>query len=134
VTLIDDLIPVVDETRELIADLGLRRYSVALRLRTWDGGALGRGTATDVDTDVEPTPRVRPPSPHRIATSGGAVLDGDRVVDRISATYDEDDLTGGALAAGEEFSWLIDGNPYSLINQPEKQTFGWKVLLRRKNR
>jgi hypothetical protein len=131
-TLREDLVPVVDEMRTLVGDLGLRRFTVVTRKRTWSGSEVGRGTVTDVDTTLAPIPRVRPPSPHLIATSGGKVEEGDRIVDRISATYSEDALTGGSLTNSQDVLWLIDGDAYHLVGKPEKQTFGWRVQLRRR--
>lgn len=130
-TLRDDLIPVVDEARGMVAELGLRLHTVVVRVRTWDGGVPGRGMSTNVDTTLEPTPRVRPPSVRRRVAEPGRYEDGDQTVDRISATYTAAELDGSPLAAGQECLWLIDGEPHRVVGKPDERLFGWEVQLRR---
>lgn len=86
-TLRDDLLPVVDSLRDLPNQFGLRRYTVTLRSRTWPGGAPGLGTPVSVDTVITPPPKVRSLSPKEIADSGGAYLDGDFMVEKITPSY-----------------------------------------------
>lgn len=128
----DDLIPLVDEVRSEIVDevAGLRLSTVVVRTRTWSGGELGRGTPTDVDLELEPKPRVRDPEPRQRSAAPGKFEDGDRVVDKVSATYTSDELDGGELAAGAELFWLIDGEPYRVVSVDEKY-LGWEAHLRR---
>lgn len=129
----DDLIDLVDSVRDEVIDqeAGLRLHAVQTRLRSWSGGEPGAGSATDTDTTLSPTPRVRPPSPRLEQGPGGKVEEGDRIVDRLSATLDEADLTGGTLSGGQEFYWLIDGEPYRVVGQPQKRFLEWRVHLRR---
>ena len=42
-TLRDDLLPVFDEVRPLLDELGFRLYTITMRLSTWDGGRPGLG-------------------------------------------------------------------------------------------
>ena len=130
-TLRTDLIPVVDEARDLIDDLGLRLYTVQTVTRTWSGARRGEGTATDVAVTLSPTPKVSDPPPRRNPELGGRTEVGERQVSRISASYDVDDLTGGALGASQEFFWLLDGVPYRVVGIPEKRAFEWRVQLAR---
>jgi len=134
VTLRSDLIPVVDDARELVDDLGLRPYTVAVRTRTWSGGRVGGGTASNADVTLAPRPRVREPSPRLQAAEPGRYEAGDRVVDRISATYTEADLDGDGLSADKERVWLIDGDEYRVVGKPLKRNFEWRVQLRRRTR
>lgn len=129
----DELIAVVDEIRQdiLVDETGLRLHVVETRLRSWSGGQPGKGTPTDTTVELEPRPRVRPPAPRLIAESGGKVQDGDRILDRISATYDEADLTGGTLAAGTEWAILIDDEPYRVVDKPRAGYLGWSMQVRR---
>ena len=129
-TLRDDLVPVIDESRQLVAELGLRAYSVVVRTRTWSGGEPGLGTATDEDLVLAPTPKVSEPGPRLVAAAPGIVEEGDRYVSRISRTYTEEELVGGALAAHQELLWVIDGEPHRVVGRPEKRSFEWKVHLR----
>lgn len=129
----DDLIGVVDEVRGDVIDTeaGLRLFAVKTRTRTWSGGEVGRGTAIDVETPLTPKPRVRAPAPHHVLAAPGRYEDGDRIVDRISATYTEAELDGGTLTTAKEFYWLIDSEPYRVIGKPEKRYLEWRVQLRR---
>jgi len=129
-TLRDDLIPVVDETRQLIDDLGLRLYTVKTRRRTWDGGAPGAGSSSDVDVTLDPRPKVKEPSPRMVAAAPGTYETGDRVVHRISADYTKAQLDGGAIADDEEWHVLIDGYPYRVVSTLEK-AFEWRIHCRR---
>lgn len=127
----DDMIAIADAGRDIAVDLGLRLHTVIVRTRTWDGDEVGRGTATDVDLVLEPAPKVRAPTPKEVATSGGIIEEGDRMVDRISATYTRAQLDGRPIAAATEVFWLIDGDPYRLVQEPREGFLGWSVTLRR---
>jgi hypothetical protein len=129
----DDLITLVDEIREdIIDDLAeLRLHTVRTVLRTWTGAQPGLGTATDTKVDLAPKPRVRAPSPRLVTAAPGKFEEGDRVVDRVSATYTEAQLTGGTLTAKQEWWWEVDGDAYRVVAQPEKRYLDWRVHLRR---
>lgn len=131
-TLRDDLIPVVDDARRMIdVDLGLRLHTVVLRRITWSGGAPGLGTPSHADLELEPKPKVRDPAPRERVAEPGRFEEGDRVVEKISATYTEEQLNGGTLADEEEFMWLINGEPYRVVGKPLEKLLGWSVQLRR---
>lgn len=97
-TLRDQLLSVVDQLRYLPAQFGVRRYTVTLRTRTWSGDAPGRGTPTDVDTVLTPTPRVSVMSTDEIAASGGTYREGDFVINAITPRYTSP-TTGGYTPA-----------------------------------
>jgi hypothetical protein len=132
----DDLIPIVDTIREQVIDVavGLRLHTVETRLRVWSGGELGRGAATNTDTTLDPKPKVNLITPRLVQASGGKYLDGDRVVEKISATYTEAQLDGGTVATGREFYWLIDDEPYEVVGKPRKGFLGWSIVLRPRRR
>lgn len=135
-TLRDDLQPVIDNGRQLVTDLGLRPYTVATRLRVWSGAKIGIGNDVDpnyvdTDADISPTAKVSYPTPNYTYASPGKFEDGDIFVSRISREYTEEELTGGTLAANEEWMWVIDGKHYRLVGKPEKRNFEWRVHLRR---
>ncbi len=131
-----ELIGLVDGVRDEVIDeeIGLRLHTVQTRRRTWSGGEVGRGTSTDVTVSLSPKPKVTDPASRFQPAAGGKFEAGDRYVTKISATYTAAQLTGGALAAGVEFAWLIDGQPYRVVGEPEEKYLGWKVHLRRMNR
>lgn len=92
-TLRDDLLPVVDEMRQIPDDLGLRRYSVFFRVRTWSGGKPGLGDPKDVDTYIVPKPKVRQLSTKEVAESAGTYEAGDYMIDKITPRF-VDEVTG----------------------------------------
>lgn len=83
----DDLLPVVDELRQLPDDFGIRLYSVILRTRTWKSGKPGIGQPTIVDVEILPKPRVRLLSTKEVAESGGTYHAGDFKVEKITPKY-----------------------------------------------
>src|SRR5713101_5514053 len=85
----DSLLSVVDCARQLVADLGLHRYSVILRTRTWSGTYPGEGSPTDVDVTITPRPRVRVMSPRDVASSGGTYREGHFKIDMITPRNDD---------------------------------------------
>jgi hypothetical protein len=127
----DDLLPVVDAGRELAEDLGLRQRVVKTRLRVWSGGVVGRGTATDTDTTISPAPKVREPPARFVHETAGRFQEGDLQITKISASIDDDDLTGGTLAAGREWFILVDGEPYRVVGRPEIRNFEKRLLVRK---
>lgn len=128
----DDLIPLVDELREQVIDgvAGLRIHTVATNAVQWMGGAPGRGLAVVTEVLLEPKPRVREPEPRLRQAAPGKYEDGDRIVDRVSLTYTQAELDGGALDADHEFYWTIDGDRYRVI-AVEERYLQWRVHLRR---
>ncbi|MEL6346883.1 MAG: hypothetical protein AAFV53_27470 [Myxococcota bacterium] len=133
-TLRDDIIPVIDEGRRLADELGLRRQTVVIRTRTWSGSEVGRGTPTDVDLTLSPTPKVRRLALRIIAASGGTFEQGDRQVTKISATYDREQLDGSELTEAQELLWLINGEEHTLVGTPEEKNFEWRCVVRHRNR
>lgn len=101
----DDLLPVVDQLRQLPDDFGLRRYSVTLRRRVWSGGAPGLGTATVTDVVLSPRPRVRQLNSKEVAASGGTYEEGDYRIDRVTPSY-----TGGGYAPDELYLRAVNAD------------------------
>lgn len=56
----DDLLPILDKVaRTIPATLGFRGESLTVRVRTWSGGVVGRGSPTDSDLLITPRPKMR---------------------------------------------------------------------------
>jgi hypothetical protein len=101
-TLRDELLETFNDVRGLINDLGLRRYVVIVRMRTWSGGDVGLGTATNADVILTPTPRVRVLREAEVASSGGTYRTGDYRVDKITPAYAiPGSVTVAIVGAGE---------------------------------
>ena len=115
-TLRDDLLPVIDDLRQIPDDLGLRRYRVLLRSRAWPGGKPGIGKPVDTDTEIVPAPKVRLLSTKEVAESGGTYRAGDFKVEKITPAY------APALDNGRK-GWA----PGQLVQEP--QGAGNDVLL-----
>lgn len=56
----DDLLPVFEDARELIKDLGLRQTRVVIRTRTYASGITGEGSYTDSDLELGGVGESRP--------------------------------------------------------------------------
>lgn len=126
----DDLIPVVDDARGLVAELGLRPRSVAHVVRSWSGGKLGSGTLSETGIVLTPTPRVAQVS-ERMAGLGGIYEAGDLLVTQVSARYEDAWLRGSELGAGEELLYEVDGAPHTLISA-ELRALEWRLVIRRR--
>lgn len=140
--LVDSLLPTVDELRGLNEDFGARAYRVSTVRRTWSGSIAGEGDPADVETEITPVPKVH--------TWGGFELDlarcgleelGEIKLTEVSLTYTDAEITGGAIAANEE--WLIkvatdhgQASPvrYFQHTRPpfvdREKTIGWVLWLR----
>jgi len=131
-TLRDDLVPVINEGRQLAADLGLRQQTVVIRTRVWSGGIVGKGTTADTDLTLEPVPKVKRLPLRVVSGSGGKYEGGDRQITKISATYTAAQLGAGDIAAGTQVLWLIDGEEHTLVGKPEEKNFEWRCVVGRR--
>lgn len=127
----DDLIPLVDDVRRDVVDAvaGLRIHTVSTRRRVWDGGAPGRGDAVDTDTPLDPVPKVRNATKFQTGEAG-RFEQSDLRVEKLSATYAQEDLDGGPLDDNEEWFWLVDGESYRVV-EVEERYLEWRVGLKR---
>ncbi len=57
-TLREDVLPIVDAGRQIIADLGFRVFTTEIVTRTWSGGKVNAGTPTDSAEEILPRPKV----------------------------------------------------------------------------
>lgn len=92
-TLRDDLLPVFQDTRGVIQDLGLRRFSVILRRRIWSGAEVGDGACVDEDIVLTPLPKVTFRSPFarqlEIQLGGGTVRDRYYQIEKITPAFND---------------------------------------------
>jgi hypothetical protein len=101
-TLRDNCLPIFENARVLLDNLGFRRYDVLLRVIDWSGATTGKGTKTTLDTPlvIQQTHRikVRRLTSQDILASGGKYSDGDYRVGPITPIYiDVNGQTGGQL-------------------------------------
>lgn len=95
-TLMSQMSPDIDEIRQIATDLGLRPRRVFIVHVLWTGVKVGDGNPIEISRrEILPTPRIRDMSATtEVVSPFGRVEEGGIVVDRISAKYSEDDLTG----------------------------------------
>jgi hypothetical protein len=95
-TLAQDLVPVVDDVRQLATDFGVRPYRVFLVHVQWTGPTRGIGVAEEVSRrEILPTPQISDMSAtSRSLQAVGLVEEGTIRLRRISASLTEDDLLG----------------------------------------
>lgn len=143
-SVVDDLLPTIDEIRQIADDLGIRQYKVSTVRRTWTGEERGEGIPSTALTELTPAPRVEYKSGLKyVLNPEGRNEEGYLKITELSlANYQEDDLTGGDLARNEEFFWQLEDNHgqgvrkrYYLLSAPpvvdREDTIGWVIYLRR---
>lgn len=127
-SLADDLVRVVDSSRQLIQDLGFRVRVVKVRTITRAGAGLAAlGADTNSDLTLSPRPQVRN-IPDRTSTAAGLSEEGDLFVKRISKTYTRSQLdpVGNSV-------WLIDDDAYRVVGI-EERPLEWIAHVRRTRR
>lgn len=146
--LVNDLVLVADELRGLRGDFGQNPWAVYRVVRTWSGARPGAGTATDVATEITPTPRVGwvegesgrirfdlPPT--------GMYEKGEIVLAEVSLTYTFAEVKGTTASANlEVFYKLTDAQGNGMADRwftvsappaPDREkSIGWVVSLRAK--
>ena len=142
-SLVDDLIPRVDELRrDLHADFGVRQYRVYTVKRVWSESRRGAGDALYVnETELIPAPRIDWGSLKQTLSDIGVDEDGSITLHEVSLTYTESELNPSNLAANEEFFFkVVDGlgqgiaaryfTPQDRPVPDREHEIGWVVTLR----
>lgn len=87
----DELLPVFDDVRQLMDELGLRKYDVIMRVITWSGDRPGVGAKTVVDTPLTigggRRVKVKLISSQAIIASAGKYAEGDYKVGPFTPTF-----------------------------------------------
>lgn len=126
--LLDDLVELVDDLRDdLHTDFGVRAFRVYTVLRSWDGGFVGDGAYTEVETEITPQPRVLPYAERGLSYSlepCGIDEAGFVIIKEISLSYTHEELTGKTVTGGIEgdtpapSEWVIRIREAHGQNQP----------------
>lgn len=88
-----DLSSVVDDARQIVADLGLRPYRVFSVVEEWTGGTRGRGEPMIIFTrEFTPPPVIRYTQLRREMESAGVVERGELTMEKISPSLTEEDI------------------------------------------
>lgn len=125
-SLIDDVLPVVQDGWQLVADLGLAPYSVTVRSYVWSGGEVGLGTQTPSDLAIAPNPVVK-------EVAGREEL----IVGPIIPTHAKGGYTKAQLvppdASAGEYRYLVTGpngtHEYAFGDIDTSDPVGWMLRL-----
>lgn len=131
-SIIDDLIPVVDAARKAIEDTGFRIHEVKFVTLTWPY-EIGIGQPIISSIRMEPQPKVLKYRAEEILVSGGTKTEADLNISKISKTYSLAQLMGHNIGPNQEFFWEIDGVYYKPIAHQER-AISWNIQVRRTNR
>lgn len=145
------LLPMVDVIRGIPGRLGLRLYTVTVRVTTWSGAAAGVGTPTITETGIKldlgtyPT-RVRQVTQQEIAASGGLYQAQDMIVGPITPPYTGSATDNDAISVFEPpvgaspteiiFKLTGPGLPttgawYEKVSQDVSKSFRYTFVLRK---
>lgn len=139
-TLRDNCLPIFESARVLLADAGLRRFDVVMRVVTWSGQTSGEGTKTTMDTPLRiqgKRPGVRTVSQKDVVASGGLYEDGDMRIGPFTPAF-----TGaiGPIASGglepAAFNPAKDSTTreiYYKLTGPGMEAGHWFVKIEQKN-
>lgn len=145
--LLDELIPVVAELRrELHPVMGVRPYRAFTVLRTWSGATTGDGELTEVETEIDPQPRViswgETGGLHYELEQCGLAEMGEVELREVDLSYTYAELTGGdALGRNQQFRIRLkeaqgqeDATRDFINTRPpfkdREKDIGWVVWLR----
>jgi len=148
INLVDRLQPLADRMRQLEDRFGLRQFDVYRVHRRWTGVERGDGNVVVLlDNLLDPRPLVSAPNnqgaPHYELAPGSKLDEGEILLEQVSLTYTEAELTGPApMPPLEEwFFRLVDARGqdiptrYYVLNGPPRadrlKTMGWVLQLQR---
>jgi hypothetical protein len=139
-TLLEDLIPTIDDARQVATDLGVRLYRAFVRVSTWSGASPYDGARSDSDTELLPRPKLGADGPvfDQKTTESGLLVGGTLRLSRISAQIPLSVLQpvlavnqrvyivilaadGAELA---ETLWVLEGGPF-------RKTTEWVLRIRK---
>jgi hypothetical protein len=131
-TIRDDCLPIFESARVLLADTGLRRFDVVMRVVTWSGQTAGEGTRTATDTPLliqGKRPGVRRVKQEDVIASGGSYEDLDMRIGPFTPTFSgaSGPITSGGLEP-VAFNPAKDANTreiYYKITGPGLESGAW---------
>ncbi len=141
-----EVAPVLDEARGIIAELGLRPHRVFLVIDKYEGPGHKQGNLVERElTELTPAPVVAAFSAAQVATSGGAIQMGDVALREISRTYTSEQLRGRTLAGDDlprhwDFFIAIQGYGeihakfYNVAGEPILEPTAWRMIARPRNK
>lgn len=129
-TIVSSKLPLLNAGRQKIQDVGLRNTRVLIRTRTWSGSDTGYGTATDIDVELLPRPKVQQIE-GVVASSRGSVVISRITPAHVGGGYDPDDLILSQPAGTEVFVVLIGPtgreSELRIVEIGERSVFGYSL-------
>ncbi len=131
-TLRDSLLPVINNCRRIIDDLGFRTARVIVRTKTWTSGRIQTGDAFVEDLELDPVPSV-------VGTAGDPKL----TVTKLTPSFARGGYTPAQLnpadSPGVEFVYIIIGpdeveRAYRLAQIDLTGSLGYTLKLEALNR
>ncbi len=116
-TLVQSLLPVLDDARGILDSFGLRPFEVFVRTRTWSGGFVGQGTATDETTAITVGGGLRPKvvevKSKDVVASGGTIAATRYKVGPLTPDYGaggtQADVIDPVVEPGREVHFIVTG-------------------------
>jgi hypothetical protein len=122
----------LDDILRIREDLGAVLANAAFVTRTWTGGEVGEGTATEVRVVMDPQPGVVDLAHNAKVAAGGAIKQGDLFLTMISKNQYplETDVNGYSSNPLVERFYEVNGTLYRVISVVEKHAY-WNVQVRK---
>ncbi len=110
-TLLEDLIEVVDDVRDVPSDIGYYLRDVEIVKRSWPGTARGKGKLANAPVSsiltIAPRPKIQDAKLSRRHRNAGYVQEGSLFVTGVSATLTDAQIRGKDLTANEELLYRV---------------------------
>lgn len=130
--IVEELIGCTDEILGLRDEIGATKSKVHILTRVWSGVEVGDGTPSDTIEQILPTPYIVDLSYNSRLREGGAVKEGDVMLNHISKqSYKDEDflrLKNLDCKKTEKFYYL-DGKLYNVIHVKSDYVY-WNVHVR----
>lgn len=137
-----DLLAGIDAIRAIAGPDGfdIRTNRLTIRKRTWSGGRLSLGTATDVDLVLLGHYPIKYVDAHEVHSSGGVLELGDILVDHITPSdgtigYTPTHLRPPITSNSQELIYILTGahvGEYGLVEIRTYRPFTYQLALRRR--
>lgn len=131
-SLIKSLLPSADSILGLRQQIGVVIHAVFILTRTWPYSRVGEGTPDDVVEKISPSPKLKEYTHDIRLVEGGAVRQGDIVIQGLSKyQYPVEDMINAKTPSENiERFYLIDERLYQIIQVKEKYVT-WDIQVRK---
>lgn len=128
--LLESLLPSIDSVLGVRDSVGAVIDPVYFVTRSWSGTTIGDGTATDVTTQMLPSPGLKNYKQDIRLKEGGSIKAGDIILTNVSRNkYAESDLDGSSSGPNVEKLFLVGDKIYQVIDIFKKYVT-WDIQIR----